>query len=160
MGSYFEDRMAELREQTITGNPSIFHLVDKAKVKAPKPTLVGTKRGHIYFVMAQRHVKIGFATNVPSRVASLQTGNHLELSVQETFSSYVEAEKMIHERFAKDRVRGEWFNLTYEIEELWEDIWDYQGRNATNDGTAKSHLANMPKVFFELDVVADLLANV
>lgn len=138
MPTYFEQRMVEIR----------------ASAPAAKELTIDARRGYIYFATAGDHVKIGFARDIDNRITSLRTGNHQDISLEESFASYFEAEKMIHRRFAKNRVRGEWFNRTSEIEELWDAISAYQEEQAKScDGTWKSLRSNMKKVFIDLPAV-------
>jgi hypothetical protein len=118
---------------------------------------VGTKRGFIYFVRSDDHVKIGFTNDVHARLPSLQTGNHQLLIIEEYFASFIEAERLIHERFEAHRVLNEWFNDVPEIDEFIEDVYDYQLFHAVGP-TPKAALRNRHQVFLELETVAELLA--
>lgn len=71
--------------------------------------------------------KIGFTANRKARLSELQTGTHKTLRLEASFPAYEVAETMLHKRFAKQRIRGEWFQIVFEIEELWDDLMDYQG---------------------------------
>jgi hypothetical protein len=136
--SYFEQRMAEIR--------------------STRPP-IGTKRGYIYFATTadMKQVKIGFADDIAARLGTLQTGNHQEMHMQEAFASYIEAETLVHQAFAGSRIRGEWFKMAPAIEELWGDIFDYQGRHAcAPDGTCVEELTD---VFIELEAVEELLGR-
>jgi hypothetical protein len=57
-------------------------------------------------------VKIGITKNLVSRLKGLQTGSPHELHVFCTFRGGVELEAHLHDRFAKRRLQGEWFNFT------------------------------------------------
>lgn len=67
----------------------------------------------IYFIQAGEAgpVKIGVATNVHVRIATLQTGHHEELrllvAIPEQGSNH---EAGLHHMFAAHRIRGEWFH--------------------------------------------------
>jgi hypothetical protein len=90
-------------------------------VAAPKD------RGYVYFAGVDLDtIKIGFTTNIGSRMTTLSTGSSKKLEVHKSFATTAAAEKLLHDHFAKERIRGEWFNLTADIEELWDDILDYQ----------------------------------
>lgn len=157
MGSYFEDRMAELG-----ANPPKHKalMVDRRRAPEPEPT---GKIGNIYFAVADDHVKIGFATDMTSRLRSLRTGNHLEIHIHESFNSYQAAEKMLHKHFKKDHIRGEWFKMSFEIEDLWDDIMDYQGMhthtaNPDAPGSGMKKLAAMSHTFIPLGHLKKILA--
>jgi hypothetical protein len=69
----------------------------------------------VYFIRctATKLVKIGFAKNVADRLANLQCGSAAELLLEMTIPARsVDDERAFHKRFAGNRVRGEWFNLT------------------------------------------------
>lgn len=67
----------------------------------------------IYFARAgdSDAVKIGWAIDVPSRIAELQMGNHLELRTLRTIEGAGSVERWLHRHFADRRIRGEWFRL-------------------------------------------------
>lgn len=54
------------------------------------------------------YFKIGRARNVAARLASLQVGNPMKLSIVVSFQGF---ERRIHRRFSGQRVVGEWFRL-------------------------------------------------
>lgn len=160
MGSYFEDRMAEIK-----ANPPVprqrLMAGDLSRAPEPPKEIVGTKKGFIYFATAGDldHVKIGFTTDLYSRVSTLSTGNREKMHIQESFYSYAEAEKVLHRHFAKDRLRGEWFNLTDDIEELWDDIMDYQGNHWMRaDGSLVTD--EFSDVFIPLDHLQKMLDHI
>lgn len=135
--TYFEERMAKIKENPSLVTPTP---VKPGKVqtksakpeKEAKPVVVANPYdplGWIYFITNENEdvVKIGFTTNRSMRLHDLQTGNHSRLHMECSFPACKSVEAMLHERFSKDRISGEWFYLTDEIEELWDDLWDYQG---------------------------------
>lgn len=65
-------------------------------------------------------VKIGFTTNVRSRLKGLSTGSPTEIEVLAVFPGTMADERELHQRFAKDHLRGEWFRLSPEITEFIE----------------------------------------
>lgn len=73
--------------------------------------------GVVYFVRARsgRHVKIGWSTDLPSRLSALQTAHAVPVKVLATVPGVRALESTLHERFRADRVRGEWFNLSDQI---------------------------------------------
>lgn len=71
----------------------------------------------VYFIQAGKEdvFKIGITNGSPTkRLAMLQTGNHLQLSVYAYVSANDarEVEARIHQQYAHRRLAGEWFNLT------------------------------------------------
>lgn len=84
-------------------------------------------RGYVYFAnTSSDEVKIGFTTDLHSRLTTLSTGSPTKLSLQFAFATTAESERLLHKHFAAERIRGEWFNLTFDIEELWDDLLDVQ----------------------------------
>jgi hypothetical protein len=72
----------------------------------------------VYFITARETgtVKIGCARDPKDRLAKLQTASPAKLVLEATIFGSHETEIQLHARFAEQRVRGEWFKLTDEIE--------------------------------------------
>lgn len=72
---------------------------------------VSAPTASVYFVQqgASGPIKIGKAANVAARIASLQTANPYPLTLLGTAAGGIERERELHERFAADRLHGEWF---------------------------------------------------
>lgn len=72
--------------------------------------------------------KIGESKNPKQRCRNLQTGNLRKLKIYRTIicNSKKDAqllEDTIHERFAAQRIRGEWFSITrLEIDQICEEV--------------------------------------
>lgn len=73
---------------------------------------------YVYFIKAGRRkrapVKIGVASNIERRLATLQTGNHRELLLLaaikcETKHDAYRLESMFHRMLKRHKMRGEWF---------------------------------------------------
>lgn len=60
-------------------------------------------------------VKIGWALDVPSRVAMLQTGSWESLHLLRTWDGHQPAETWLHRRFADLHIVREWFTFTPEM---------------------------------------------
>ncbi len=73
-----------------------------------------SRGGFVYLIRSGEHVKIGVAANVARRLTNLQTAHVSPLVVLGAieFGDPLDAEKQAHERFAAQRVRGEWFAMT------------------------------------------------
>jgi hypothetical protein len=72
----------------------------------------------VYFVgAAERFVKIGYTSNLTSRVCDLQGANPMPLRVLAYVGGDRALEREYHRRFASARHFYEWFNLTPEIEQ-------------------------------------------
>lgn len=64
----------------------------------------------------ERMVKIGFSTNLASRMATLQTAAGAQLVLLVAAPGTRDDERALHERFAAHRQSGEWFRYHREIE--------------------------------------------
>jgi hypothetical protein len=74
---------------------------------------MGSRLGYIYVVRTEGapYVKIGFTQDVRKRrIAQLQAANPLRLILERWIPGSEADECALHQRFAADRVRGEWFN--------------------------------------------------
>lgn len=63
-------------------------------------------------------VKIGHAEDVPSRLATLQTGSWTNLSVIAIINENDFTERELHRAFKKFKMRGEWFVYNQRIKEF------------------------------------------
>lgn len=79
----------------------------------------------VYIIKCLDYYKIGYATNVSSRLSQLQTGNpfSLKLIVKIESCNAEELEKEIHSRFADYLIRGEWFSLNNDL--IMDLCWEY-----------------------------------
>jgi hypothetical protein len=71
----------------------------------------------VYFIKCQQHIKIGL-TSMPieKRLGTLSSGSAGKMKVLATIkNASASVERSLHERFAKYRVRGEWFSAASEI---------------------------------------------
>jgi hypothetical protein len=77
-------------------------------------------KGYIYFATDGEFVKIGWTGIWPptARVAKQQTGNGRPLWILGCIPGTQRAERGYHKRFARHRVRGEWFRLTPDLEQF------------------------------------------
>jgi hypothetical protein len=72
--------------------------------------------GYVYLIGPETGpIKIGHATNIKSRLCSLQMGNWQQLAIHHSVSvPWTVAptiEQIVHEQFDERRVRGEWFDV-------------------------------------------------
>lgn len=109
---YFVRSWAEEDARIITPGKRTINL-DKETAKPPC---------YIYFILNydSQAVKIGIAKNVKRRLASLQTSSPSELELLSTIKTKSvnnarEIEKSLHEKFDKNRIRGEWFKANVEL---------------------------------------------
>lgn len=78
----------------------------------------------IYFVTAREvgRVKIGFSASPWRRLNKLQSDSPVALVLERTMQGEFQDEAALHKRFSPDRVCGEWFALTSEIEAFMADL--------------------------------------
>lgn len=71
----------------------------------------------VYFISdGQGHMKVGVASDIVTRLSSMQVGNASELQVvhliqTETLSEAYRLESKIHDALQHSRIRGEWFRF-------------------------------------------------
>lgn len=75
----------------------------------------GSRRKMIYFIVCGDLVKIGRASNVRARLASLQTGNPMPMMLLGEIHGDKTVEFDLHQLFYSFRVRGEWFRYDGEL---------------------------------------------
>lgn len=79
----------------------------------------------VYFIRAGENgpVKIGYAADVASRMAFMQSGNHTRLVLLREIEGDTRTERALHKRFVEYKIDREWFNfcpdmLTVDAESL------------------------------------------
>jgi len=73
--------------------------------------------GYIYIVSYDDMTKIGISIDPKSRINSLQTSNPKSFEnffVSERTEDYKSIEKQLHDFFNDHRLKGEWFDITFE----------------------------------------------
>jgi hypothetical protein len=72
----------------------------------------------LYFIecqCAERHIKIGISSNIHSRLVNMRASCPYELTLLKAVDGGAHLEIELHQRFAADRVRGEWFRRTPDL---------------------------------------------
>lgn len=105
----------------------------------------------LYLIKCQQYYKIGVAADVESRLAQLSTGNPFPLEVETvyTFDNAEVVERAIHQKLKSKRVRGEWFELSYddtvELHQLClllgGSAFEYRGANPDEDAIEEAEEA-------------------
>lgn len=80
------------------------------------------KKRRVYFVRCGRRVKIGVATNVPSRVGSMQTGSAHEIELLTCIPGDDKLEAKLHQRFHHLHIKGEWFRYKDDLVEYVQSL--------------------------------------
>jgi hypothetical protein len=79
----------------------------------------------VYFAQTRidlTKVKIGWTTNLESRQATMSVSVPGGISIMATLDGGKETEEYLHGLFEKDRVGGEWFNLSDELRSFIRDV--------------------------------------
>lgn len=84
-----------------------------AKRRQNVQSIVGEERGmptRVYFIVAgEEFVKIGVARNVRHRLHTISVACPLPVRLYDDIIGDASFERRLHDIFAKERVRGEWF---------------------------------------------------
>lgn len=93
------------------------------KIRAiPKPVKRPTnvarifRHGWVYFLRCETYVKIGWTTDLPSRLTKLKTGNPLPIEFLFCIEADQSKETMLHDRFRAYHHRDEWFRLEGDLQ--------------------------------------------
>jgi hypothetical protein len=99
----------------------------------------------IYLARDEEFIKIGLAvkSNVVRRWMELQIGNPRPISMRiYNESDEYEEEKRLHLRFQKQLIRGEWFLVNSELEEMWTQSFELERKNIGRPPIVKTQIAN------------------
>lgn len=97
---------------------------------------------YLYLIRSSEYCKIGVASDVRSRLATLQTGNPNALVVVSCweFPNAEVVERCLHQRFDSVRKRGEWFSMSAEeLVEADEDILEFEVAKSNSWNFEKMH---------------------
>lgn len=73
-------------------------------------------RGSVYFIQDDKgRVKIGWTRDIRTRLMALQSGTLDNLALLRVVDGSKTVERWFHKRFAKHRIRGEWFAFASEM---------------------------------------------
>ena len=108
---------------------------------------------YVYFIRAGNSgaIKIGMAANIDRRMEVLQTGNAFKLHVIALIpcdcrEQALHIEQMIHKFFAKQRIRGEWFQGNIDFRRMREIVDVDTTRSALNrPAPTYKHVKNAKK---------------
>lgn len=86
----------------------------KGRIRRKRP--VNQTLGYIYFISAKNGpVKIGFSTNPEQRLRTISKHHAETMMLLAVTPGTMETEFELHQRWAKQRIRGEWFARTAEL---------------------------------------------
>ncbi len=89
---------------------------DFERFKTPQPVVNAQRElgeSYVYLVACGDFVKIGLAADPQKRLAMMQTGNPIELTIIKVWHTLTPQidEECLHAQYEKYRVRGEWFKI-------------------------------------------------
>lgn len=93
----------------------LLDLIDRVEIVT---TTGPGEMGWVYFIVCidAPRCKIGFTKGCAQRrLKSLQTGSASELALVAMHPGTTDTERLLHEKFADSRLRGEWFEITDEL---------------------------------------------
>lgn len=85
----------------------------------------------IYLLITESgdHCKIGYSNNPKRRVSQIQTHNRERLRLLSVIDGDLNREAEIHKMFAHENIGGEWFNLTIEMMDYFNDMYGIEFNN-------------------------------
>jgi hypothetical protein len=92
-------------------------------------------------------IKVGFAHDVEKRIASLQTGNYVELRLLHVLPGDPRLEWFLHRRLKTSRLRGEWFSPDEAFLEYVSDLAERMVEAYDGSGTPPHYAALDPLGF-------------
>ncbi len=92
------------------------------KVAAPPDKPARKRSAFVYFIQDDLQVKIGHSVNPRARLRELQCATHRVLKLLATCKGGQQRERLLHKKFAKHRLKGEWFKLSPQIAGYIEQI--------------------------------------
>jgi len=100
--------------------------------RAHDEAVANGRYGFVYFIVfyseiGKGYCKIGYSADPASRFSELQVGNPFPLQLAHFFGGDRDAEAEMHERFASQRVRGEWFRLAGPIDRYLDKVCGRHG---------------------------------
>lgn len=78
----------------------------------------------VYFARCGEQIKIGIASNVKSRITSLQVASPQPIELLGAVRGTAHDERALHERLAPHRVSGEWFSDCQQVREAMRHALD------------------------------------
>ncbi|MCY1218447.1 hypothetical protein D9M72_303960 [compost metagenome] len=125
--TYTQERLAQirkeqedqLRESALLAelkSDREFRKLSKAEVE--EQSLAASIAGYVYFIKSAGLVKIGFSSDVLSRLSNLRVGCPVDSKLVAAIPGTEDTELYFHKMFAKLRERGEWFRAEGMLAEM------------------------------------------
>lgn len=109
-------------------------------VLVPTDVIVNPEECYVYLIreIATGRMKIGTAQDIAERIKTLQCGNPDELELVAWMRGSFQLERELHQRFNRNRLRGEWFLHDRSILEYFYQNGFYADSNTIKDKSIKS----------------------
>jgi hypothetical protein len=105
---------------------------------------------YLYLIKCKEAYKIGVATDVRSRIASLQTGNPYKLELADCFqfTNAEFVERALHQKYNDLRMLGEWFEIPNEMIGEFGEICRMLGgvRVAVSNGVSQDEIEEAEEI--------------
>lgn len=116
MSDYVRERLAQIHAETglsAREKETIAILREatrkKTKEELEVESMARVSVGYVYFIKSGPRVKIGFSTDVISRLSNLKVGNPNDTKLLAAIPGTEDTEAYFHKMFASYREQGEWF---------------------------------------------------
>ena len=80
------------------------------KPKSRPPSWVGLNVVYMVGIEGEPYIKVGYASELSSRMVNMQVGSPKKLMVLAVFAGDVKSEALMHRELQEHHVRGEWFD--------------------------------------------------
>lgn len=90
-------------------------MLKQVPISRYKPSAVPCDLYFIETQCAERHIKIGVASNIKQRLSTLQTHCPYKLVLLKLVPGAAHMEKQLHLQFSADRLSGEWFRRSDQL---------------------------------------------
>jgi hypothetical protein len=81
-------------------------------------SLTSVAPSQVYFISVGKHIKIGFTTNLKSRLQTFRGSSAEEITVLLTIPGGREVERRLHDLFREERIRKEFFRDCWPVHEF------------------------------------------
>lgn len=114
--SVTETEFRRAYQEAVLGRKIFTRPNHRPTIKEPKMDI--GKPGYIYFAKSGGALKIGFTRSLKGRMQTIQTSCADPVELLMVMPGTEGTEKFFHDRFADNRLGGEWFSLTGTLAEL------------------------------------------
>jgi len=112
--SYVQERLAQISVEALEkakAREEIARAFRDAEERRIAERLNPPRVGVVYFIKSGPLVKIGFTTNLATRMEKIRNGNPHELTLLGSMPGTDDSELFLHQMFSAYRTTGEWFRI-------------------------------------------------